>query len=98
MLIPLDSPDANARIINFRRATEEYIAEYNTCKCKPCHNGGTLALIDGKCICMCPELFEGLGCQNFKADKASHQGKKAKTKQPFRSILFSTFCFSCCIH
>ncbi|XP_027880340.1 complement component C9 [Xiphophorus couchianus] len=76
MLIPLDSPDANARIINFRRATEEYIAEYNTCKCKPCHNGGTLALIDGKCICMCPELFEGLGCQNFKADKASHQGKK----------------------
>ncbi|XP_054908644.1 complement component C9 [Poeciliopsis prolifica] len=76
MLIPVDSRDANARITNFKRATEEYIAEYNTCKCKPCHNGGTLALIDGKCICMCSELFEGLGCQNFKADKASHQGKK----------------------
>ncbi|XP_044000737.1 complement component C9 [Gambusia affinis] len=76
MLIPLDSADANIRITNFKRATEEYIAEYNTCKCKPCHNGATLALINGKCICMCSELFEGLGCQNFKADKASHQGKK----------------------
>ncbi|KAM4719593.1 complement component C9 [Anableps anableps] len=76
MLIPLDSPDANTRITNFKRAIEEYIAEYNICKCKPCQNGGTLALIDGKCICMCPGLFEGLACQNLKADKASNQGQR----------------------
>ncbi|KAF7217527.1 complement component C9 [Nothobranchius furzeri] len=70
MLVPLDLPSANTRISNLKRAIEEYVAEYNKCKCKPCQNGGTLALLDGKCICMCPNLFEGQACQNFKSDKA----------------------------
>ncbi|XP_073334393.1 complement component C9 [Pagrus major] len=69
-LIPLAMPDANARIANLKQATADYVAEYNLCKCKPCHNGGTLTLLDGECICMCPHLFEGLGCQNLKGDKA----------------------------
>ncbi|KAL3042034.1 hypothetical protein OYC64_020064 [Pagothenia borchgrevinki] len=67
MLVPLDMPDANSRISNLKQATTEYVAEYNVCKCKPCHNGGTLALLDGKCICLCPPLFEGMACQNFKS-------------------------------
>ncbi|XP_003965317.1 complement component C9 [Takifugu rubripes] len=70
MLIPTDIPGANSRIANLKQATADYVAEYNVCKCRPCHNGGTLALLDGKCICMCSNLFEGLGCQNFKGDKA----------------------------
>lgn len=78
MLIPVDTPDANSRITNLKRAIEDYVAEYNICKCKPCQNGGTLALIDGKCICMCSGEFEGLACQNFKADKAQHQGKEVQ--------------------
>lgn len=68
-------PDANARISNLRQATADYVAEYNLCKCKPCHNGGTLTLLDGKCICMCTNLYEGLGCQNFKGDKIRNRGK-----------------------
>uniref|UniRef100_A0A672INH3 Complement component C9 n=1 Tax=Salarias fasciatus TaxID=181472 RepID=A0A672INH3_SALFA len=74
MLIPLDAPEANARISNLKRATADYVAEYNVCKCKPCHNGGTLTLLDGKCLCLCPHLFEGLACQNYKGDKARYQG------------------------
>ncbi|KAF6734990.1 Complement component C9 [Oryzias melastigma] len=69
MLVPLAVPDANARIQNLKQATQDYVAEYNVCKCKPCQNGGTLALLDGRCICMCPDVFEGLACQNFKPDK-----------------------------
>ncbi|XP_071321879.1 complement component C9 [Trachinotus anak] len=75
-LIPLDMPDANTRISNLKKATADYVAEYNVCKCKPCQNGGTLALIDGKCICLCPHLFEGLACQNFKGDKAKYSGDR----------------------
>lgn len=75
MLIPTDIPGANSRIANLKQATADYVAEYNVCKCRPCHNGGTLALLDGKCICMCSNLFEGLGCQNFKGDKARVPGK-----------------------
>lgn len=74
MLIPLDMPDANTRISNLKKATADYVAEYNVCKCKPCHNGGTLALLDGKCMCLCPHQFEGMACQNFKGDKAKHAG------------------------
>lgn len=75
-LIPIDMPDANAKISNVKQATSDYVAEYNVCKCKPCHNGATLALLDGRCICMCPHLFEGLGCQNFKGDKAQNPGER----------------------
>lgn len=76
MLIPLDLPDANTRISNLKKATADYVAEYNVCKCKPCHNGGTLVLLDGKCMCLCPHLFEGMACQNYKGDKAKHPGTR----------------------
>uniref|UniRef100_A0A3Q3W0V5 Complement component C9 n=1 Tax=Mola mola TaxID=94237 RepID=A0A3Q3W0V5_MOLML len=72
MLIPVDMQYSNTRRANLKQATAEYVAEYNACKCKPCHNGGTLVLLDGKCICLCTHLFEGQGCQNFKGDKAQH--------------------------
>ncbi|KAM7392538.1 hypothetical protein PAMA_007583 [Pampus argenteus] len=74
MLIPLDIPGANSRIANLKQATADYVAEYNVCKCKPCRNGATLALLDGKCICLCPHLFEGLACQNLK-DKTKRASK-----------------------
>ncbi|XP_056259992.1 complement component C9 [Seriola aureovittata] len=81
MLVPLDMPDANTRIANLRQATTDYIAEYNVCKCKPCHNGGTLTLVDGKCLCLCPLLYDGLACENFKADKAKNGGQKPVVNQ-----------------
>ncbi|XP_076614325.1 complement component C9 [Chaetodon auriga] len=76
MLVPLDMPDANSRLANLKQAIADYVAEYNVCKCKPCQNGGTLTLLDGKCICLCSHLFEGLGCQNFKGDKTRTPGTR----------------------
>ncbi|KAK2818720.1 hypothetical protein Q5P01_024281 [Channa striata] len=81
MLIPVDMPDANSRISNLKRATADYIAEYNVCKCKPCHNGGALTLMDGKCMCLCSHLFEGLACQNYKGDKSKTAAGKRPTVQ-----------------
>ncbi|XP_077354176.1 complement component C9 [Festucalex cinctus] len=80
-LVPLDMADANARIANVKRATADYVAEYSVCKCEPCHNGGTVALLDGKCMCLCPHLFEGMACQNFKGDKAKHTGERPEVSQ-----------------
>ncbi|XP_071771263.1 complement component C9 [Centroberyx gerrardi] len=73
-LIPLDMLDANSRIANLKQATADYVAEYNVCKCNPCQNGGTLALLDGTCICLCPQLYEGLACQNLMTDKSASPG------------------------
>ncbi|KAI3362125.1 hypothetical protein L3Q82_012453, partial [Scortum barcoo] len=75
-LIPLEMPDASTRVSNLKLAIANYIAEYNVCKCKPCKNGGTLALLDGKCICLCPHLFEGQACQNFKVEKVKVPGTR----------------------
>ncbi|KAM4635364.1 complement component C9 [Polymixia lowei] len=80
-LIPLDMPGANSRISNLRRAIADYVAEYSVCKCKPCQNGGTLALLDGNCICLCPDLYEGLACQNIKTDKAATPGTNPTVPQ-----------------
>nr|AXB74601.1 complement component 9 [Planiliza haematocheilus] len=78
MLIPLDMPDANTRISNLKLATVDYTAEYSMCKCKPCQNGGTLTLLDGSCMCLCTNLYEGKACQNFKSDKTG----ETKTRPP----------------
>ncbi|XP_057675235.1 complement component C9 isoform X1 [Corythoichthys intestinalis] len=80
-LVPLDMADANVRITNMKRATADYVAEYSVCKCKPCHNGGTVTLLDGKCVCLCPHLFEGMACQNFKGDKAKYTGERPEVSQ-----------------
>uniref|UniRef100_A0A665V7X6 Complement component C9 n=1 Tax=Echeneis naucrates TaxID=173247 RepID=A0A665V7X6_ECHNA len=68
-LIPLDMLHATNRIVNLQRATDEYIAEYNVSKCKPCQNGGTVIQVDGKCVCLCSPLYEGLACQTHKMKK-----------------------------
>ncbi|KAF4073127.1 hypothetical protein AMELA_G00255270 [Ameiurus melas] len=64
--IPLNFPDAQPRRENLQRALNEYIAEYSVCKCQPCQNGGTVAQVDGNCICLCPLHFEGLACQTIR--------------------------------
>ncbi|XP_059906388.1 complement component C9 isoform X2 [Gadus macrocephalus] len=69
-VIPLDMPDASTRVAHLKRAIADYVAEYNMCKCQPCQNGGTVALVDGLCLCLCPHMFDGLACQNFKPEGA----------------------------
>ncbi|XP_046870169.1 complement component C9 [Hypomesus transpacificus] len=69
-IIPLSFPHVNTFRTNLKQAIEEYVAEYNVCKCQPCHNGGSVILIDGSCTCLCPLAFEGMACQSLKAEKS----------------------------
>ncbi|KAF5909745.1 complement component C9, partial [Clarias magur] len=64
--IPLTFPDAQPRRENLQRALHEYMAEYSVCKCQPCQNGGTVAQVDGNCVCLCPLHFEGVACQTVR--------------------------------
>ncbi|XP_043925776.1 complement component C9 [Protopterus annectens] len=65
-LVPIHMKDAQEKKENIERAIDDYISEHNVCKCQPCQNGGTVVLIDGECICNCPDEYEGIACQNSK--------------------------------
>lgn len=45
------------------RAIDDYVNEYSISKCHACQNGGTVLLLDGKCICSCPITAEGIACE-----------------------------------
>ncbi|XP_032070015.1 complement component C9-like isoform X2 [Thamnophis elegans] len=62
-LIPTNIPDSRSKKVNLDRAVEDYVAEYNVCKCKPCLHGGTVMLIDGKCECACTPYYKGDACE-----------------------------------
>ncbi|XP_003216253.4 complement component C9 [Anolis carolinensis] len=62
-LVPLKMPDSTIKKRNLDRGVEDYIAEYNVCKCQPCQNGGTVLLINGNCECGCTPYFKGDVCQ-----------------------------------
>ncbi|XP_053304082.1 complement component C9-like [Spea bombifrons] len=74
-LIPPDMKDAYIKSRNLERAIEDYLDEHSVCKCHPCQNGGTAMVIDGECLCKCPEYFTGVACQTVKSDLYKGQPK-----------------------
>ncbi|KAG9354268.1 hypothetical protein JZ751_012392 [Albula glossodonta] len=76
-LIPLTMANAEAKKENLRRAFQEYIAEYSVCKCQPCKNGGTVMMVNGECICLCPAQFKGWACEQLKDPMLTHYERTA---------------------
>ncbi|XP_048359938.1 complement component C9 [Sphaerodactylus townsendi] len=73
-LVPVKMHDAYIKKQNLDRAVEDYIAEYDVCKCQPCQNGGTVVLVNGECICGCTAYFKGVACQIAKSKFEPGQG------------------------
>ncbi|XP_040276874.1 complement component C9-like [Bufo bufo] len=74
-LVPIDLRDSYIKKRNLERAIEDYIDEYNVCKCQPCQNGGTLVLLDGECVCKCPLEYTGSACEKLKNKLLSKPSK-----------------------
>ncbi|XP_069483269.1 complement component C9 [Ambystoma mexicanum] len=68
-LIPVKMQNAYEKKENLERAIEDYLDEFNVCKCQPCQNGGTAVLVDGECFCQCSPYFKGIACQNRKSEQ-----------------------------
>ncbi|XP_054837582.1 complement component C8 alpha chain [Eublepharis macularius] len=49
---------------NLKRALDEYLTEFNTCRCGPCQNNGEPMLIGSSCICECQQGSQGAACEN----------------------------------
>lgn len=48
---------------NMKRALEEFQREVSSCVCAPCHGNGVPVLKESRCECICPNGFQGQGCE-----------------------------------
>ncbi|KAM5329921.1 complement component C9 [Glossophaga mutica] len=80
-LIPLTIKGADQKKQNLERAIEDYVSEYSAKKCHSCQNGGTVLLLDGKCVCTCPLTYEGVACEISKRKLPSELSLREKLSQ-----------------
>ncbi|XP_078526202.1 complement component C8 alpha chain [Lissotriton helveticus] len=71
ILLRSNLKNIEAKQQNMKRALDEYLNEFNACRCGPCQNNGEPILIGTNCICQCPNQFDGVACE-----KTSRTGTK----------------------
>nr|XP_014592983.2 complement component C8 alpha chain [Equus caballus] len=60
---------------NLHRALDQYLMEFNACRCGPCFNNGEPILQGTSCRCQCPLGREGLACEHMKLEGAKANGR-----------------------
>nr|XP_056701321.1 complement component C8 alpha chain [Euleptes europaea] len=55
---------------NLKRALEEYLTEFNVCRCGPCQNNGEPVLVGSSCVCVCQPGSQGAACEDTR--RAGH--------------------------
>ncbi|XP_056388945.1 complement component C8 alpha chain [Hyla sarda] len=58
---------------NLKRAYDEFLNEFSSCRCGPCNNNGVPILNNNVCSCQCPLGYDGPSCE-----KTSRPDTKAK--------------------
>ncbi|XP_033474866.2 complement component C7 [Epinephelus lanceolatus] len=64
---------AGVKKIYLRRAIEQYLAESDTCHCRPCSNNGLVVRNGDECQCICKPGTSGLACEHG-TDAEGQQG------------------------
>ncbi|XP_062850535.1 complement component C8 alpha chain [Trichomycterus rosablanca] len=54
---------AGTRLPHLKRAWEEYMQQFNRCRCAPCRNNGVPLLSLTACSCICPNRYIGTACE-----------------------------------
>ncbi|XP_020645515.3 complement component C8 alpha chain [Pogona vitticeps] len=49
---------------NMKRALDEYMTEFNACRCGPCQNNGEPMMVATTCDCECQKGAQGPACEN----------------------------------
>ncbi|XP_066537058.1 complement component C8 alpha chain isoform X2 [Hoplias malabaricus] len=52
-----------SRLALLKQAWEEYMQQFNPCRCAPCRNNGIPTLSKTSCSCICSEGYSGLACE-----------------------------------
>uniref|UniRef100_A0A672U0I4 Complement C8 alpha chain n=1 Tax=Strigops habroptila TaxID=2489341 RepID=A0A672U0I4_STRHB len=51
---------------NLKRALDDYLLEFNACRCGPCQNNGEPVLVGDTCFCQCRPGYTGPACEKTK--------------------------------
>ncbi|XP_004465554.1 complement component C8 alpha chain [Dasypus novemcinctus] len=60
---------------NLRRALDQYLLEFNACRCGPCFNSGEPILEGTSCRCQCPPGRQGLACEKIMQEGVKAAGR-----------------------
>ncbi|XP_060481434.1 complement component C8 alpha chain [Panthera onca] len=60
---------------NLRRALDQYLMEFNACRCGPCFNNGEPILKGTSCECQCPLGRQGLACEQMEQKGVKADGR-----------------------
>ncbi|XP_012640576.2 complement component C8 alpha chain [Microcebus murinus] len=59
---------------NLRRALDQYLMEFNACRCGPCFNNGKPILEGTSCRCQCRQGYLGPACEQTEIEGAKADG------------------------
>uniref|UniRef100_A0A286Y4C5 Complement C8 alpha chain n=2 Tax=Cavia porcellus TaxID=10141 RepID=A0A286Y4C5_CAVPO len=60
---------------NLRRAWDQYLMEFNACRCGPCFNNGVAILEGTSCRCQCGQGRHGPACEHMEREGAKADGR-----------------------
>ncbi|KFP57431.1 Complement component C8 alpha chain, partial [Cathartes aura] len=58
--------DMETKRQNLKRALDDYLLEFNACRCRPCQNNGEPVLVGDTCFCQCRPGYGGPACEQTK--------------------------------
>uniref|UniRef100_A0A8C9WUK7 Complement C8 alpha chain n=1 Tax=Scleropages formosus TaxID=113540 RepID=A0A8C9WUK7_SCLFO len=62
------------KLAHLKRAWEEYLQQFNSCRCAPCRNNGLAVLEGTHCTCLCKQGYHGMACERTERKGPTHGG------------------------
>ncbi|KAG6931183.1 complement C8 alpha chain, partial [Chelydra serpentina] len=66
--------DIETKRQNLKRALDDYLTEFNACRCGPCQNNAEPMLLGDACVCQCPQGYEGPACEKTRRKGSKTNG------------------------
>ncbi|KAM3603947.1 uncharacterized protein V6R79_004446 [Siganus canaliculatus] len=63
-----------ARLANLQRGWEEYLQQFDSCRCAPCRHNGIPVLTGTSCKCVCKSGYRGEACEETQREDAKTDG------------------------
>ncbi|NXT81324.1 CO8A protein, partial [Zapornia atra] len=67
--------DVESKRQNLKQALDDYLMEFNVCRCRPCQHNGEPILVGDMCFCQCLPGYEGPACERTKRRGGKTSGR-----------------------